>query len=345
MNEAGTVTGARIEALRREWGSRLLILGHHYQRGNVVRHADIRGDSLELSREAARHPEAERIVFCGVRFMAETAAILCAPRQSVFMPATTAGCPMADMADAPAMEAALASLRRHDPRWRPVVYVNSNVAVKACCGRHDGSACTSGNAARVLEWALRDGGRVLFLPDEHLGRNTARDLGLPDEDVALYDPALPDGGLTPAQARAARVAVWKGFCIVHVAFTLEHIRALRASLPGVRVIVHPETPREVVAAADAHGSTAEIIRYVEAAPAGAVIAIGTEFNLVQRLAEQYAGRLTIKALRPSVCANMAKTNEENLLELLETWPESARVAVAPAPADAARRALARMLSL
>ena len=335
----------QIDAIREEWGERLLILGHHYQRGSVLQHADERGDSLELARKAVARPEVERIVFCGVRFMAESADVLSGSSQTVYMPETAAGCPMADMCTAEQMEAACAALAAGGDEWLPVVYVNSSAAVKACCGARGGSTCTSSNAARVFEWALGQGKKILFLPDEHLGINTARDLGIADGQVQLYDPARPTGGLSAAQLSEAKVVVWKGFCLVHTAFTLDHIAAVRHKLPDARIIVHPECPKDVVRAADAHGSTSQIIRYVEDAADGSTIVIGTEVNLVTRLAEDQQGRVTVKALTPSVCANMAKTNEQNLLALLEEWPAEREVRVADAVAAGARLALERMLAI
>ncbi len=335
----------KIEQHRREWGPRLLVLGHYYQRESVLRHADRIGDSLELSHAAARASAAERIVFCGVHFMAESAAILALPHQTVFMPEVSAGCPMADMADADRVAAAWHFLQRHGADWIPIVYVNSSAAVKAFCGRAGGSACTSGNAERVVRWALAQGRRPFFLPDQHLGLNVARDVGLADDDVAIFDRRLPDGGLSPDRLLRARMVVWNGHCIVHVAFSVDQITQIRARHPEARIIVHPECPREVTALADAHGSTARIVEYVRAAPAGSLIFVGTELNLVERLAREQQGRCTVKALRPSVCANMAKTNEQNLAELLDQWPESRLVRVPPAMADDARQALERMLHL
>jgi len=337
--------GEQIDRIRAEWGTRLLVLGHHYQRSAVLAHADETGDSLELARKAASRPEAERIVFCGVRFMAESAEILSAPNQAVYMPETRAGCPMARMGTAEQMEGALARLSRVRDDWLPVVYVNSTAEVKAVCGRHGGSACTSSNAARVLQWVYDRGKRPLFLPDEHLGANTARDLGIPDEAVAVYDPHADDGGLADDDVAQARIVVWKGFCLVHTAFTLEQIEQVRRTLPGARIIVHPEVPRDVVRHADAHGSTAQIIRYVERAPAGSTLVIGTEVNLVERLAAQHADRLTVLALAPSVCANMARTNEQNLLELLQHWPGEKRISVPDDVAANARICLDTMLGL
>ncbi len=340
-----TDIAGQIEAIRQEWGDRLLILGHHYQRSSVVAHADETGDSLELARKAAAHRMAERIVFCGVHFMAESADMLSSAEQTVYMPETGAGCPMADMASAEMMEATWRVLADHGDDWLPVVYVNSSAAIKAICGRHGGSCCTSSNAAKVFQWAFDQGKRVLFLPDEHLGANTAHDLGIPDEAVGVYDSLQPQGGLSDADIAAARVVVWKGYCIVHRAFSVEQISQVREKLPSAKIIVHPESPKEVVRLCDAHGSTAQIIDYVNAAPDGEVIVIGTELNLVQRLAELHRGRLEIKALKPSVCANMAKTNEQNLLELLQSWAPELQIHVDPEVAAEARLSLERMLAL
>jgi quinolinate synthase len=326
-------------------GRHLLILGHHYQRSAVLRHADETGDSLELSKKAAAHAQAEKIVFCGVKFMAESADILTDKHQTVFMPETTAGCPMADMADLETVMDAWAALRKSGGDWLPVVYVNSSAEIKAFCGKHGGSTCTSSNAARVFEWALEAGKRVFFLPDEHLGANTARDLGIPDGDVGIYDPRRVDGGLSPDRLAALKIVVWKGFCIVHLAFSAGHVARVRESLPDAKIIVHPEVPRDVVALADAHGSTSQIIDYVERAPDGATIVIGTEVNLVERLAEKHAGRVNIKALSPSVCANMAKTSEQSLLQVLREWPPEREVHVAPDVVADAQKALSRMLRL
>lgn len=334
-----------IRALRESYGSDLLILGHHYQRDSVLTHADERGDSLELARKAASRRDAKRIVFCGVRFMAESADILTTPKQAVYMPAPQAGCPMARMADVEAMRQAWASLNRLASDWLPVVYVNSTAGIKACCGEWGGSACTSSNAGRVFEWVLKQNKKVFFLPDEHLGVNTAHDLGLNSTDVALYDPRLPDGGLTAETADQSRVVVWKGFCLVHAAFTVDAVHRVRRLRPAAKIIVHPETPRAVVELADAHGSTSQIIDYVKKAAPGSEIVIGTEQNLVQRLADEERGRLTIKSLAGVICANMAKTHAASLLTLLQDWPESHRVTVPEATATPARRALETMLSL
>ncbi len=335
----------KINAIKQEWGERLLILAHHYQRSSVVKYADEKGDSLELARKASQYEKAERIVFCGVKFMAESADILSGSEQTVYMPESGAGCPMANMATAEQMEHALQSLNKIVPNWCPVVYVNSSAEVKACCGKYNGSTCTSSNAKKVFEWALNQGKKILFLPDEHLGFNSAHDLGIPDEEICIYNPREENGGLTPQEIMNARVIVWKGFCIVHQAFTVDAVKKVRELLPEAKIIVHPESPKEVVRLCDAHGSTAQIIDYVKDAPDGSTIVIGTELNLVQRLAEEEKGRVTVKALVPSVCANMAKTTEENLLQLLQNWSEHQKVVVPDEIAVDARISLETMLSL
>ena len=335
----------KIEEIRRAWGDKLLILGHHYQRSAVVAHADEAGDSLELARKAAANRDVERIVFCGVHFMAESADILSGGEQTVYMPKTDAGCPMADMADVAAMESAWDVLDARGGDWLPVVYVDSTASIKAVCGRHGGSCCTSSNAAKVFQWAFDQGKRVFFLPDEHLGANSAHDLGISDSEVAIYDPTLPNGGLSDAEIDNARVVVWKGFCIVHQAFSVEQIKTVREKMPGTKIIVHPESPKESVRLCDAHGSTAQIIDYVNAAADGETIVIGTEFNLVQRLADMHKDRLTVKALKASVCSNMAKTSEESLLNLLQGWDENSIIRVKPEIAAEAKLSLERMLDI
>jgi len=334
-----------IDRVRAQWGAKLRILGHHYQRPAVLRHADELGDSLELSRKAANHPEAERIVFCGVKFMAESADILTGSGQTVYMPDMSAGCPMANMADADEMATAWKVLEDNGGGWLPVVYVNSSAEIKACCGKWGGSTCTSSNAAKVFKWVFAQGKKVFFLPDEHLGANTAHDMGISDDEVLLYDPRKTGGGLAIEQLAKAKVIVWKGFCLVHTAFRMEHLIEARKRYPGAKVIVHPETPKEVLRICDAHGSTSQIIKYVEAAPAGSTIIVGTELNLVDRLAAEQSGRVMVKALAPSVCANMAKTNEANLLALLKEWPARNEVHVPESVAENARKALKTMLNL
>lgn len=337
-------TSQSIEALRKQWGEKLFILGHYYQQDAVLQHADVTGDSLELARRAAAEKQAERIVFCGVHFMAESADILRAPHQTVYMPDIHAGCPMADMAPLREVQQVWQELQTTTPAWIPVVYVNSSAAVKAFCGEHGGSTCTSSNAAKVFQWVLNQGKRIFFIPDEHLGTNTAHDLGLPDEAVAVYDPGKKWGGVGVEGLARARVLVWKGYCHVHT-FTADDITAARRSYPGARIIVHPETPAVAARLADAHGSTSQIIKYVAAAPAGTTVVIGTEFHLVDRLARQHRGRLTIVPLRQSVCRNMIMTTEAKLLTLLEQWPGERIVRVSEPLRVNARKALERMLEV
>ena len=309
---------ARIKEIKKKLGRELLILTHHYQRHEVVELGDIRGDSFLLSKKAAANAEARYIVFCGVHFMAESAAVLAREEQAVFLPEMSAGCPMADMADLEQAERAWGELSRVvDPREVvPVTYVNSSAAIKAFCGAHGGATCTSSNADKIFTWALSQGSKVFFLPDEHLGRNTAAKLGL--SPVELWDPGKERGGLTREQVKAARVFVWKGYCHVHVYFDVEQVEEKRRGYPGCRVIVHPECERPVVEAADASGSTEGIIKYVEAAPAGSVIVVGTESHLVERLAQEYQGEKTVLPLAWSLCPNMAKINLANLCQVLET---------------------------
>jgi len=328
-------------------GSRLLILGHYYQRDEVLSHADSVGDSLELSRRAAAEKRADKIVFCGVHFMAETADILTGPGQSVYMPEPAAGCPMADMAEESAVRKAWDILKSAGgPGWLPVVYVNSTAPIKALCGEWGGSACTSSNASKVFKWVLEQGCRIFFLPDRHLGVNTAHDLGMNDGDIALYDPRKPSGGLTPEQIAGARVIVWNGFCCVHTKFRVPLVREIRDKWPTARIIVHPETPREVAMLADARGSTAQIIKYVEQATEGSTIFVGTESRLVERLAAQLATRgVTVKWLAHSVCRNMSLITEESLARLLVEWPDGHRISVPPDVAGPARSALERMLAV
>ncbi len=337
---------SQIDVIRKEFGSNVLVLGHHYQRQEVLDHADATGDSLELARRAADETKATRIVFCGVRFMAESADILTNGQQTIYMPEPEAGCPMADMADVAQVQGACDALESASGGdWLPVVYVNSSAAIKALCGAWGGSTCTSSNADKVFEWVLSQGKRVFFLPDEHLGVNTACKLGIPDRDVVVFDPALDGGGLTATQIKEAKVVVWKGYCHVHTNFTAANVQTVRQKWPEAKIIVHPETPREVTALTDAQGSTSQIITYVAAAPEGSVVVIGTETNLVDRLAREHAGRITVRSLAQSICPNMYMTTEESLLEILQTWDGANEVHVHEEIAQDARAALQRMLSL
>jgi len=276
----------RAAAAKAALGDKVFILGHHYQRDDVIAFADVTGDSFKLAQQAAARPEAEHIVFCGVHFMAESADILTGAHQQVVLPDLAAGCSMADMASAEQVEQAWDDLLDAGLAQTtvPITYMNSSAAIKAFTGRHDGTVCTSSNARRALEWAFgpeRRAERVLFLPDQHLGRNTAvGELGMTEDDCVVYDPRRPNGGLTAARLRDAKMILWKGHCSVHGRFSRECVDEVRARIPGVTVLVHPECKREVVTAADLVGSTEYIIKVVDAAPAGSAFAIGTELNLV-----------------------------------------------------------------
>ncbi len=339
----------RIARAKARLGKDGVILGHHYQRDEVVKFADFRGDSLKLSRQAAA-TDARYIVFCGVHFMAESADILRQPHQQVILPDLAAGCSMADMAEIGQVETCweeLASLG--DGKIIPITYMNSTAAIKAFTGEHGGSVCTSSNAAPVMQWAFERGEKVLFLPDEHLGRNTAYAMGIPLERMAVWDPNEEFGGNTPEAIRAARVILWKGYCSVHQRFQPEHIERVRRDWPNVRVIVHPECRREVVQMADAVGSTEQIIHSITSAAPGSQWAVGTEIHLVHRLSKQFTDR-TVISLDPSVCVctTMFRISPHHLLWALENLAAGRvvnRIAVDDHTRRWARVALERMLSL
>ena len=278
----------RAIAAKKALGSRAMILGHHYQRDEVIQFADITGDSFKLAQAAADQSSAEFIFFCGVHFMAESADILTSPKQRVILPDLAAGCSMADMATANQVNQCWKDLEKLGVASRtvPVTYMNSSAAIKSFTGEHGGTICTSSNAQKTLEWAFAKGEKVLFLPDQHLGRNTAvLSLGLSLEDCVLWNPWKPMGGLTEDQIRGAKMILWRGHCSVHGRFTRESIQEVRTRIPGVQVIVHPECQHEVVVDSDVVGSTEKIIQTVSSAPAGSKWAIGTELNLVSRLAQ------------------------------------------------------------
>jgi quinolinate synthase len=294
---------ARARAAKEALGSRVFVLGHHYQRDEVIQFADVTGDSFKLASEAAARPDAEFIVFCGVHFMAESADILTSPEQKVILPDLAAGCSMADMARLRQVEDAWAAMEAAGVASEvvPVTYMNSSADIKAFCGRNGGAVCTSSNAETALEWAYQQGSKVLFLPDQHLGRNTAvLKMGLSLDDCVVWDPHRPNGGLTPEQLRDAKMILWKGHCSVHGRFSADTIPDLRASIPGVQILVHPECTHEVVLEADLVGSTEFIIQTIEAAPAGSAWAVGTELNLVKRLAADHPDK-RIVFLDKTVC--------------------------------------------
>lgn len=298
---AGPERDEKIWTLRRQLGDKLVILGHHYQRDEVIQFADFRGDSFKLSKQAAGRRDAEFILFCGVHFMAESADILSGPHQKVILPNLEAGCSMADMAkdaDVQAAWDALADLGIDS--IVPITYMNSAAALKAFCGRNGGIVCTSSNAGRVFDWAFARGERLFFFPDEHLGRNTGVKKGISPDEMVVWDPFLPLGGNTPEALRAAKIILWKGYCSVHARFSVEQIAQARQNYPDVNIIVHPECRLEVVQAADYDGSTEFIIDTVTAAPAGTVWGVGTEINLVNRLNEELPDK-HVFCLDPVIC--------------------------------------------
>ncbi len=345
----------RARAAKETLGERVFVLGHHYQRDEVIQFADVTGDSFKLAKEAAARPEAEYVVFCGVHFMAESADILTSEHQRVVLPDLAAGCSMADMAAFDQVEdcwddlveAGVADLTV------PVTYMNSSAAIKAFTGRHGGTVCTSSNARTALTWALDkvgDGGKVLFLPDQHLGRNTyVRDLGGSLEDCVVWDPHRPMGGLTPEQLRDATMILWRGHCSVHGRFTVEAVEAARREVPDVRIIVHPECRHEVVELADEVGSTERIIATIAAAPPGTAWAVGTELNLVQRLATQFPEqRIVFLEKNVCYCSTMNRIDLPHLVWALESLVEGRMVneiEVEAETARLARAALDQMLAL
>ena len=346
MNELETQAVAQIKAAKKQLGDDLVIFAHHYQRDEVVRWADSRGDSLELSRRAAA-AQARYIVFCGVKFMAETAAILARPGQEVFTPRSDAGCFLADQAQIVQVESAWAALTHISSNMVPITYVNSDAQIKEFVGRHGGAICTSANAGDVLAWAFRHYQRVLFLPDQHLGHNTARRLGIPEDDIAVWDPRFPPTDLAPF--RHARLILWRGACNVHVRFLPTDVERVRADHPGVKVIVHPECREDVVSCADAAGSTSFIIRTIEEAPPGSAWAVGTEEHLVARLrAEHPDKRVFSLKSPPPYCVGMSLTRAPDLARVLTGIVNGEKAGLVTVPAEtaaAARAALDRMLEI
>jgi quinolinate synthase len=341
----------RARAARQRLGDQVFILGHHYQRDQVIAFADATGDSFELSRRAAA-ADAPTIVFCGVHFMAESASILGREDQTVILPDLAAGCSMADMAEAHQLVDAWGRLERAGitDQTVPLTYMNSTAAIKAFCGEQGGAICTSSNAPRAMTWAFEQRGKVLFLPDQHLGRNTAvLSLGLSLDDCVVYDPWQPDGGLTDDELRAARVILWKGHCSVHARFRPEMVTRIREELPDVEVMAHPECRHEVVLEADRVGSTSQILRWVDEAPAGATIAIATELNLVRRLDDQHPDKRVV-FLDDTVCfcATMNRIDLPHLVWVLESLVDGEvvnEIRVDERTRHWARVALERMLAL
>lgn len=349
----------RIKAAKARLGNKLLILGHFYQRDEIIVHADFVGDSFQLAKNATERPDADHIVFCGVHFMAETADILSTPEQTVTLPNLSAGCSMADMANIDQVEDCWEQLGEicgtnpdADGKQQivPVTYMNSSAALKAFCGRHGGIVCTSSNAHAVLEWAFARGKRVLFFPDQHLGRNTALAMGMSLDQMPVWNPYKPAGGAEdPSVYADAKMILWKGFCSVHQRFTVDQIERARKAYPGVKVIVHPECSMDVVNAADGTGSTAYIVKEIANAPAGSAVAVGTEINLVNRLAAQYTDK-TVFCLDPVVCpcSTMYRIHPAYLawaLENIEQGNIVNRITVDEDTARDAKIALQRMLEV
>ena len=350
----------RIAAAKTALGRRLVILGHHYQRDEVIAFADYTGDSYKLAGQVSKHPDAEFIVFCGVHFMAESADVLSGDHQQVILPDLAAGCSMADMAAPDQLEQSWADLeqmlkerRVHGTGLQPVVpvtYINSSASIKAFCGEHGGVVCTSSNAAATLKWAWERGERILFLPDQHLGRNTAYKMGVPLDEMVVWDPTEIWGGLEPDAVSRARIILWKGHCSVHARFTTRQIENMRAQHPGIRVIVHPEVPWDVVQAADDSGSTEYIIKTVSESAVGSTWAVGTEIHLVNRLATQVQPDRTVHSLDQfgCLCSTMFRVSPNHLLwglEGLVAGDVHNRIAVPDDQKHWTRVALDRMLSI
>jgi quinolinate synthase len=336
-------TSARISRARAALGKSTVLLGHHYQRDEIIEHVDYRGDSYKLAKDANLHPGADFIVFCGVHFMAESADILTPPHQRVILPNLAAGCSMADMANIFQVRKAWQSLHSAiNPGTRvvPVTYINSAANLKGFVGENNGTVCTSTNAPTAIQWAIEQGDKVLFFPDQHLGRNTAFALGYsPQEDMVIWDPFKPLGGNSQADLQRAKFILWKGHCSVHKRFTVEQIERARREDPGVIIIVHPECELEVVQASDHYGSTERIIRMVAEAPAGSTLAVGTEINLVQRLAKEIPDK-KIYCLDPQICpcSTMYRIHPSYLLWILENLVEGNVLNVVTVPEDIARNA-------
>ncbi len=344
-----TALRERIEQARTVLGERLVILGHHYQRSDVIRHADFEGDSFNLAKQAASRPKADFIVFCGVHFMAESADILSAPHQQVILPDLAAGCSMADMAQLEQVESAWEQLQELGlDSIMPITYMNSAANIKAFCGRHGGAVCTSSNALTIYQWAFAQRAKLMFFPDEHLGRNTGVKFGIGLDEMVVWDPRQELGGNTPEQLKSAKVILWKGFCSVHGRFLPRHVADRRAEYPGINILVHPECRYEVVSQSDYHGSTEHIIKMISEAPAGSQWAVGTELNLVDRLATRNPDKfITLLAPDLCMCATMFRISPENLLWTLENLLAGHvvnRITVDEETARWARIALDRMLA-
>ncbi|MCO4752961.1 MAG: quinolinate synthase NadA [Bacteriovoracaceae bacterium] len=338
-----------LQAIRKELGDKLVVLGHHYQQDDIVSFADHTGDSLQLAREAAKL-DSEYIVFCGVHFMAETADMLSKPNQKVILPDMNAGCTMADMANRVEIDRAWKNIQAStDEKIIPITYINCSALLKDFVGANDGAICTSSNAKKVIQWALDNGERLLFFPDQHLGRNTCFDLGIPLEDMIVYNPNLKHGGVTPEQIKNAKVILWYGYCSVHQGFTTAQVEQIKKDDPDTTVIVHPECSFEVVQAADMDGSTSFIINTVKNAPAGSKWAVGTEINLVNRLAQMFPDK-KITSLSPyqCLCATMYRVRPRWLLESFRSIKRGEPINVISVDEDVKKnslKALERMLKI
>jgi quinolinate synthase len=343
---------ARARAARKALGSDVLILGHHYQRNEVIEFADITGDSFKLAQEAANQSSVENIIFCGVHFMAESADILTSDKQRVILPDLAAGCSMADMATANQVAKCWSELQSIGVAEKviPVTYMNSSAAIKSFTGEHGGTICTSSNAEAAMKWAFTQGEKILFLPDQHLGRNTAvLSLGLTLDDCVLWNPWKPMGGLTEEQIKKAKVILWRGHCSVHGRFSIESVNEIRKRVAGVKVLVHPECTHEVVGAADQIGSTEKIIQIVKSSPAGSKWAIGTELNLVQRISQTNPDK-EIYFLDKDICycSTMNRIDLPHLVWAMESLVSGTvvnQIRVAPDVARYSKLALERMLAL
>lgn len=328
-------------------GNELIILTHHYQRKSIVDIGDYKGDSFGLSQTAASDANAKYIVFCGVHFMAESAAILAADHQVVQIPDEDAGCWMADMADSVMVERAwdeVARINGGEECTTPMVYMNSDAYIKAHCGRNGGIVCTSSNAHKAYEWAFKRREKIFFFPDEHLGRNTGNRLDIPADEMIVWDPRKPLGGNTEEDIKKAKVYLWKGYCLVHTRFSVEDMQKARTEYPDAKLVVHPECTQEVVGIADAVGSTSYIVKYVEEAPKGSTVIIGTEINLIDRLAVIHTDK-KILPLKESLCPNMYKISPKNLLEVLDNIGTKNIVTVPGDIKSESKLALDRMLTL
>ena len=339
-----------ISKAKKALGKRAIFLGHHYQRDSIIQFADFTGDSLKLAQLAATRREAEFLIFCGVHFMAESADILSSSSQKVILPDLNAGCPMADMASENDVQVCLKVLEKEGyGKIVPITYVNSTAAVKAIVGKKEGATCTSSNAKNVMKWALFKGDKVLFIPDQHLGRNTAFSLGIPLEEMVLWDPALPFGGLSKKQLSSAKIILWKGHCSVHQMFKTSHVKHIRKTDPEMKIVVHPECEFDVVQASDYNGSTEYIIKVVSESPKGSHWAIGTEIHLVDRIAKDNPDKKVIPLTRfGCLCGTMYRIDPPHLLWVLEGLLDGNvvnQVKVHPEIARLAKEALQRMFSV